>query len=72
MKLGRYAEALTCYDQLLALRPADVNALSNRGIALRVLGRYEEAMASCERALRVDPNSVAAWITRGNVLVNWL
>src|SRR5262249_57546905 len=65
---GGDGEASPCYARFGGRRPADTNALSNRGIALRILGRHEEAIASCEQALKIDPNSVAAWITRGNAL----
>ncbi|MEU1891175.1 tetratricopeptide repeat protein [Streptomyces pristinaespiralis] len=51
----RWAEALTCYEDAVAIWPADSGIRFNRGITLEKLGRYEEACASFERALRIDP-----------------
>jgi len=53
---GRAADALSAYDQAIAIEPAHVAALANRGEALFALGRGDDAVASYERALalRVD------------------
>jgi tetratricopeptide (TPR) repeat protein len=46
MKMNRPAEALACYDAILAFAPDDVLALFNRGNALQRECRHTEALAS--------------------------
>lgn len=59
--LGRWAEAVGCYDKALALEP-DLAALhNNRGNALRNLGRAQEALAAFDRAIALDPLYPAPW-----------
>jgi len=45
-RLGQFEDALAAYDRALALRPDDVQALSNRGALLEDLRRYAESLAS--------------------------
>lgn len=52
---NRAAEAVADYDRILAVAPAQWEALNNRGIALEALQRYEEALASYERASALNP-----------------
>jgi hypothetical protein len=47
------------------VRPGDVNALSNSGIALKDLGRYGEAMASWGETAVVERIDVARNDRRG-------
>ena len=54
MELRRPAEALTSFGRVLAARPGDAGALTNRGVALAALGQAEAARADFERALAVD------------------
>lgn len=53
--LSRWAEALECYDQSLALAPGSAAVHNNRGNALRNLGRLEEALLSFDQAIGADP-----------------
>ena len=59
--LGRWEEAIACYDQALAVRPRYAVAWNNKGRCLADLGRSEEAMICCDRALFLDPRSIHAW-----------
>ncbi len=68
MDLKRPEEALASYDRALALRPGYMDALTNRGGALRQLKRLEEALAAYDRALAFMPDLSIAWNNRGNVL----
>jgi predicted O-linked N-acetylglucosamine transferase (SPINDLY family) len=65
---GRQVEALSAYDQALAIRPDFPEVLNNRGNALCDLKRYEEALASFDGALRAKPDHARAHNNRGNVL----
>jgi predicted O-linked N-acetylglucosamine transferase (SPINDLY family) len=60
MSLGKNDLALVNLDRALAMRPNDVDALVNRGTALKLLNRREEALASFERAMAVRPDNIRA------------
>jgi tetratricopeptide (TPR) repeat protein len=64
----RYAEALTKFDQAIALQPNYHEALVFRGVVLIHLGRYQEALESCDRAIAIRRNHAEAWIFRGAAL----
>lgn len=53
-------EALYAFEKAVQLKPNDVNAHINFGIALLDAGRIETALHSFERALSIQPNSVSA------------
>jgi protein O-GlcNAc transferase len=67
-RLGHLKDALTSYEQALAVRPAFAETLHNRGITLEELKRFEEALASYERALAMRADYAEALNNRGNVL----
>jgi tetratricopeptide (TPR) repeat protein len=52
----------------LAIEPESVEALCNRGVALRVLHRLAEALADYDRALAINPASPIAHNNRGVAL----
>jgi tetratricopeptide (TPR) repeat protein len=52
--LGRYEEAIVCYDKLLEINPKDVDALYNKGVALSDLGRYGEAIVCYDKLLVIN------------------
>ena len=57
--LGENREALSHADAALRLRPAQEDALYERGVALYELCRFGEARAALEAVVRVDPDD--AW-----------
>ena len=61
-------EAIAQYDAVLALKPDDVEALNNRGVALYDLGRADEAKACYRRVLESQPDYVQALNNLGLVL----
>jgi hypothetical protein len=65
---GRPDEALDYETRALSLRPNDIEALCNRGIALRMLGRIDEALAEYDRVLRLKPRFIAALNLKGVAL----
>jgi hypothetical protein len=54
LELGRPVDALQAFGKVLAARPGDPGALTNRGVALAGLGQHEAARADFERALQAD------------------
>lgn len=53
---GRYDDALSAYNQTLAVSPLHVAAWNNRGNTLLKLHHYEEAAESYSRALQLEPD----------------
>lgn len=71
LQLNRYAEAVAHYDRMLALDPANVDALVNQAFALNRLQRYEAAIAACDRALTLRPDDKTAAVN-GAVALGFL
>jgi len=61
--LGRYAEALTAFDEASSLGSA--YAASWRGAALLKLGRADEALTQLDAALARHPRDLEAYVWRG-------
>jgi tetratricopeptide (TPR) repeat protein len=53
-----FAGALTDLDQVIAMRPADGQALLTRATVLTVLGRYDGAQRDCAKLLRLASDLV--------------
>jgi tetratricopeptide (TPR) repeat protein len=68
LDLGRFADAVTSFDQAIALTPHCVEAHNYRGLALHQLQRTLEALASYDHALSLRPQSAELHNNRGNVL----
>jgi predicted O-linked N-acetylglucosamine transferase (SPINDLY family) len=66
--LGRFEEAVACYNQVLAVRPNDPDALNARGNAFQDLKRYAEAFADYDQALALRPGHLDAMLNRGLAL----
>ena len=49
--MGKYEDALQCYDRLLDLSPSSRRALGYKGLALFKLNRHAEASKCYEKAL---------------------
>lgn len=54
-ELGRFEEAISLWDRVLARMPDVVEALFNKGYCLMGLKRYDEALVVSRRALELDP-----------------
>jgi Flp pilus assembly protein TadD len=66
---GAYAEAVTHFQDLVALKPNDATALNGLGTVLSKLGRYREAEDHFRKAIDRQPNHPAA---HGNLGVVYL
>ncbi len=67
-RANRLQDALTNYDQALALNPNHPEALYRRGVILWALNRSQEALASTNRALALRPQFVEALYNRAVML----
>jgi tetratricopeptide (TPR) repeat protein len=52
--MGRYEEALRCYEKALTIDPRYRGSWVNKGYVLTKLGRYKEAASCADRALRLE------------------
>jgi tetratricopeptide (TPR) repeat protein len=68
--LGRYDEALACFQEALALRPGIALTHQRIGTALCALGRASEAAPHFEAALRLSPGDTAAHVNMGIVFLD--
>ena len=69
--LGRYEEAIRCYEKALELDPSDDAAWHNKGGSLHHLGLYEEAIICFDKALELDAHNEKTWNNKG-ALLNFL
>ena len=53
--LDKYEEAISYYDQLLAIDSSDIDALNGKALALESLGREDEAISILEDAIELIP-----------------
>jgi tetratricopeptide (TPR) repeat protein len=70
-KLGKYNDAVECFDRALRVNPGVSNIWLNRGIALVKLEEYEEAMDCFDRALQLDKNNESAKRRRNKCWYKW-
>jgi tetratricopeptide (TPR) repeat protein len=57
---GRYSDAYTHYQKMLAMFPRDTDALVNYGILAARLGHPEEAIDSWQKVIDLDPHNAPA------------
>jgi predicted O-linked N-acetylglucosamine transferase (SPINDLY family) len=65
---GRLQQAVTFYEQALALDPSIPEAFSNLALALKALGRTDDAIARCEQALKLKPDAPEILLNLGMLL----
>jgi predicted TPR repeat methyltransferase len=66
---GQLVEARGGYEAVLALRPADPDALHFFGVLHHNQGNSAEGVASIRRSLEAAPNNPHAWMNLGNILL---
>ena len=69
-KLGRYEEAIRCFDKALEIinSEKDESVWFGKGFAFYNLGRYEEAIRCYDKALKIDPEDEVGWYIKGVAL----
>jgi tetratricopeptide (TPR) repeat protein len=65
--MGRYAEAIACYEETLPHDGPQAVTFSYIGECYEKMERYEQALIHYDQAIALDPNWVDAWIGRGVV-----
>jgi tetratricopeptide (TPR) repeat protein len=65
LDLGRYEDAIKCYDKALKIDPNEKDVLCNKGLSLQGLRKYDEAIVQFDEALKVDPKYVEALNAKG-------
>ncbi len=69
LNLGRYAEALPYFSQLIETHPTAADSWLAYGRTLLGLERAPEALESLDRVLALQPDSSLAWKVKGDALV---
>jgi protein O-GlcNAc transferase len=67
--LGQREEALTSFEQAIALAQDLAQAYGHRADVLRELGRNEEAVESYDRGLALAPDAIEDWVSCGVALL---
>jgi len=67
---GKDQEALNQYEAILALSPADQNALYNSGIILWKMKKKEDALARFRKVLDVSPDDSDSLYAAGSILLS--
>jgi eukaryotic-like serine/threonine-protein kinase len=66
--LGRYDEAVACFNKALEISPDDAPAHGSLGIALQAKGDLDGAIAEYRTALRLQPDDAATHSNLGTAL----
>ena len=67
-KLGKFEEALVCFDKAIVLDPMNAIAYINKGADLGELGKFEEAIECFDKALVLEPMNVTTYINKSMAL----
>ncbi|WXG39720.1 MAG: tetratricopeptide repeat protein [Candidatus Freyarchaeum deiterrae] len=67
---GKLEEAIHYYDEALALKPENSEALFNKGTALCELGKSREAINFFDKVLEINSQDWEALHNKGNALLN--
>ena len=72
--MGRFSEAIECYDEALKINPKDSDAWFNKGLSFANLGHFDEAIKCYNEALKIKPQDAEAWYNKAISLYNfgWL
>ncbi len=70
MELGRFEEALNCYDEALNLENENDAFICNKGVALLELSHFDNAIECFKRALVINPSNEDARILKDECLEN--
>ncbi len=65
MAQGRFADAVSIYEQLVKALPANPGLRLNLGLALHMAGRDKDAIPHLEAVLKVQPSSIPALVSLG-------
>lgn len=63
----KYGQAITWYEQALALKPNDVNVSTDLGVAYYYTSQPDRALTQFDRSLKLDPSHVKTLLNVGIV-----
>ena len=69
--LGKYQEAIDCFDKAIMINPENLKALRGKGSVLGRLEKYEEAIDCFDKAIMINPNDYGIRKSRGTAYY-WL
>lgn len=69
-KLGKFEEAIECYDKAIEINSNFFLAWANRGLALFNLKRYEEAIECFDKIIDIEPRDFQGYENKGKALLN--
>lgn len=67
MQTGDYTRALTFFDRILSVVPADAGTLTSKGHALKTIGQTDNAVASYRQAIDHHPDHGEAYFSLANL-----
>lgn len=67
LHLNKPEEAIACFDEVLSMDPANVEALLKKGSALERLEKLKEAIVCYDRAIEADDSLTIAYLQKGGV-----
>ena len=67
LNLDKAEEALVCFDEALALQPANAEALVKKGMTLERLQRLDEAIQCYDGAIAADGTMTIAYLHKGGL-----
>ncbi|EPP31725.1 TPR repeat family protein, partial [Chlamydia psittaci 84-8471/1] len=67
-RLGKYIEAIECFDKILELDPWNPQSLYNKAVVLTDMNNEQEAIVLLETTVRKNPLYWKAWIKLGYLL----
>ncbi len=68
MELGRYGEAIQCYDKILAADPDNMDVQDSKGNSLLELCRYKDAIQCYDIVLAADPGNTDIQYNKGTAM----
>jgi tetratricopeptide (TPR) repeat protein len=69
--MGKYNEAIKCYNKAIEIEQNDDYAWKGKGSVLRDLGNYGDAIKCYNKAIEINPNYAEAWNSEGITFHNW-
>jgi tetratricopeptide (TPR) repeat protein len=68
--LGKYEEAIKCFDKVIELYPKIPDVWYNKCTSLLYLGKHEEAIKCFDKVIELKPDYANAWSNKGSALSN--